>query len=209
MIIGLFGSLGSTKTIGGVHYCHSERLRGKKIISNIKLNFPYEKIDLEGLFKIAFSENVHLKKEFFGNSVLFLDEIHNIVDARKSTSNLNTYFTQFVTQIGKLDCTLIFTSQIFTSQIDLRIRELCNVIGTCFKLDKETGQILIFTDRIAKKPILACIYFEVVMFGLDNPNNPKAIYTYDPEPYFNMYDTREIVLLDREKFIGKRRSGFI
>lgn len=202
MIIGAFGNLSSGKTATCVKYCYENLQKGKKIISNIKLNFEYKHLELDELFEIAFSDNVQYKKEFFFKTILFIDEIHNIIDARRSNSQLNTKFTQFVTQIGKLDCTLLFTSQIFSSQVDLRVREMCNVIITCFRTD-DKGKLLVFEDRISQKNVYIWCIMEVLFFGVDSKDNPKTMYSYNPKDIFEKYDTREIVLLDRDKYLKK------
>lgn len=197
MIAGIFGNLSSGKTLLGVKTIFEEKQKNPnlKIISNIYLKMDYDQLDLEGLLS-----KVAEDKEYFRNAVLFIDEIHNLVDARKSTSNLNVDFTRFVTQIGKLNCNMIFTSQIFSSQIDLRLRELCDVLFFCKRVN-EKGQAMILRERKVNEKIFIFVTYFFKEFG--GLVFKQGKFVFSPEKYYGLYDTEEIVVLDRTKYLSK------
>lgn len=195
MIFGLFGNLSSGKTITSIMLIDNY-FKNQPVISNIKLNFDNAiTLSIEKLYDYAINN-----PEYFLNKILLVDEIHNIVDARRSSSSLNTKFTLFLTQLGKLDCTLFFTSQILSSQVDLRLRNLCDVFIFCERVLENPTDVFNIKRITKDKIYIKCLMYIKVMSGLDYK---RFKFIYDPSQYFNSYDTREIVLIDREKYLVK------
>lgn len=196
MIIGIFGNLSSGKTLLAVKLLKDEMDKNPntKIISNIYLKFPYKFLDMESLVTEIISN-----KEQFENALLFIDEGHNIFESRRSTSKVNVDTTRFITQIGKLNCNLIFTSQMF-SQADIRIRELCDILCFCARIDKN-GRPLILQPRIVDQKIFIEVRIMIKLYG--GLSFTAKIVRFNPEPYFNLYETKEIVVLDRDKYLVK------
>lgn len=209
MIFGIGGKLSSGKTCTAVKYAYDEGLKGKKVISNIKLFFPpeIEVVYLNNEDTISFLKNnaespQTLYKMFF-HSVVLWDEITNLLNARKSGSLLNDLFTSFIMYAGKMDADIVFTYQIRGSQVDKRLREICNLYGNCYKVTQD-GKPIIFGPRIVNKKI----YIVVAMLldlGLFGSRVIKEV--YDPEPIYKLYDTREIILLDRSKYLKKGKKS--
>lgn len=195
MIVGIFGNLSSGKTVFAVSLCYSE-LKTKTVISNIKLGFKYKYLDLDQIFDAAVNNSL-----IFENSILFADEVHNLVDARRSNSDLNQKFTQFITQIGKLNCDFVFTSQVFSSQIDVRIRELCDILCFCERgaIINGSFQSLTLARRILDIPVTIKIIMLIKTMG--GAKIQQKMCYFDPQPFYKLYDTREIVLLDRSKYL--------
>lgn len=223
MIVGSFGNLSSGKTQLTVIMLENEAKQGTKIFSNITLSFPdpktqkrvnhYRMEDLPAMVKEDPGQ--------FENSILFVDELHNIVEARRSSASLNVDFTQFVTQLGKLGCDLYYTSQILSSQIDLRLREMGDLFYFCLRYFynpiKGKWEMAAMKKRIIR---LGCLYgrpnegpllpiaikysgFLRVMGGLD-VKEFKGVYV-PTQADFRKYRTKEIVLLDREKYSAANR----
>lgn len=196
MLIGIFGNLSSGKTLLGVKLLKDEYDKDSsvKIIANLQLKgMKYYKVSLDQLISLSKRD-----PEFFNNSLLFIDELHNVVDARRSSSALNTEYTQFITQVGKLNCTLVYTSQVFQSQIDVRIRELTDFIIFCNRVDSQ-GQLIISRKRIVDTPIF------IQATGLIRQHGGASWvpfkFVFDPKAYFGLYNTKELVLLDRRKYL--------
>lgn len=207
MIIGLGGNLSGGKTLTAIKLSIDlAKDNDKKIISNIILDIP----DIETIYSeseelidfiIKNRRDQDSLFEFFGNSVLLLDEARAFYSARKSSSNLNEILTSFMMMIGKLDCDVIYTYQVLTSMIDRQLREITNMHLKTYRIN-EKGNLIIGKKRILKEKIyiLAEIY--------EPKTSDEIVYTgkkfvYDPEPYFNMYNTREVVLVNREKYLSK------
>lgn len=196
MIIGIFGNMSSGKTVLAVKLAYDEFIKKKaKIISNIELKFPYKFIDSDSLITTVIQQ-----PNIFYESNFLLDEAHNYLESRRSSSSVNLRFVMFLTQLGKLSCSLIMTSQMIR-QIDIRFRELMDVVIVCNRID-EKGNIILENDRILKKKILIQCKGEIYLHG--GATILPFCFVFDPEPYFKLYNTREIVIIDREKYVVKR-----
>lgn len=204
MIIGSGGLLSGGKTVTFVRFLKEGQEEGKRIISNIKLvGIPYQFITFEKFIEILqkYRNDQDMLMKIFYNSIMFWDEARNLVSARKSTTNLNEMVTSFLMMAGKLDCDVYYTFQVLTSMIDLQLREITHFFLECERID-EKGQVIIGGKRILEGQK---VYIRVKLMQLIND---KLEYTgrnfvYDPAPYFKYYNTREIVLLDREKYLTK------
>lgn len=203
MIIGLNGNLSGGKTITAVKLLYDDFIKGRKIISNINLNFDDELAvmcinnhDLISLIKNNYS-NPKALREIFEDTTFFMDEVGFLINAR-SRGNLNELITGFLMMVGKLNCNVIYTSQIQQSQTDLRLREITNVICFCQKISAINYQPIIFGERIVKEPILIQVEAKFYI-GLDRLKRTKTV--FNPSPYYHMYDTKEITTLDRSQYL--------
>lgn len=191
MIIGIFGNLSSGKTLTA-YYLIDRLGKGKEVITNSTNKRGYIVVDLDYLIVKAKSN-----PELFYNKILFLDEAHTIVDARRSSSSLNTDYTMFLTQLGKLDCILIYTSQILSSQIDLRLRELTDYYLFCSKINQYGGSVVSHSRILNYQVYIKVKGFVKLMGGL---KFKKLNFVFNPNYLFNQYDTRQILMLDRDKY---------
>jgi len=203
MIIGLGGNLSGGKTITAVKIAYELGLKGKKIISNIHLNMPeninYEYMPSDKLidFIKAYYEKGWKLKEKFYNSVLLADEIVHLLSARRATSGIAELLTNYFMMCGKLNQDVIMTYQLGTSQLDNRIREaVMNKEGTCLRCTKN-GIVFNNTDRILNEKVYILIIWKQNFGAL---GVRRSYEYYNPEEYFKMYDTREIVLMDRNVY---------
>lgn len=209
MIFGIGGKLSSGKTVTAVRYAYDEGKKGKKVISNIKLFFPkkIEVIYLNNTDTIEFiknnAENPETLYKLFSHSVILWDEITNLFNARKSGSLLNDLLTSFIMYCGKMDADIVFTYQVRGSQVDKRLREICNIYANCYRVT-EDGKPLIFSPRIVNKKIYIIV---AMLINLDLLGQRIVKQIYDPEPIYKLYDTREIILLDRSKYLKKGKKS--
>lgn len=188
------GQLGQGKTVFSVFLLHNAYKKGKKILSNVHLNFPYKFMDMEMIYDKGKNDT-----KYFKDKVLFIDELHLLMESRRSSASVNVDFAQnILIQLGKLDCTFICTTQLL-SQVDLRIRGFAKYIITCRKVAREGG--LIASDlRILPFDILIDLEIATVYSERDIEIEYA---TFDPKPYFELYDTREIIQFDRAKFLKR------
>lgn len=203
MIFGIGGKLSGGKTVSLVRFAHHYGLKGKKVIGNIKLNFPNNiKTEYMGnetfvdFLKYNLQKPQVLHNKFF-NSVLILDEIVNLVSARRTSTALNEMVTNFLMMVGKLDTHVGYSFQVRDSHTDIRLRNVTNIYGNCYRVD-EKGQVLMTDDRIVDKKIFIVLDLELD-FDLRGIKIVQDV--FDPEPYFHLYNTREITLLDRTRYL--------
>lgn len=179
---------------------------GKKIISNIPLfEFPDKSrisyIESEDLIAFIMKnyKNQEEIKRIFLNSTLFIDEAKTILDAHRSNSSVNVLVTQFLMMLGKLDCNFYYTFQIFGSQIDIQLREITHYIFECKRIDENGNDYN--GKRIANVPIFINVkIFEVTEEGLIFTGSE---FTYKPDEFYKYYNTREFIVVDRDKFLKK------
>lgn len=198
--------LSGGKTVTGVRFCYDHCLISKKkVISNIFLDFggkikveimPFEELII---FLATNYTNTDAITEKFKDSILFLDEVVNLISARKSNSNLNELITNFLMMVGKLDCDVFYTYQIQESQVDLRLREITQITSECYRLTSEG-----FVDPLdpnSKRILHEKVYILVVEdINKGKLGISRRVFVYDPTPYYQFYKTREITLLDRQNY---------
>lgn len=184
---------------------------GRKVFANIALHFPKPYDDLYTYIPTEdFPKEVTGNPERFQDSIILLDEAAVILEARRSSAGVNLDFTQFITQLGKLGVDLFYTAQILTSQIDLRLRELGDLYVFCNRMVFINGvwRPAYTMPRILPKetPIMIdAVAVLRIMGGLQQKINR---FKYLPKEFdFSLYDTREIVMVDRERF-KKPKSPF-
>ena len=204
MIIGLGGNLSGGKTVTAVRFAYEQGLKGKKIISNIKLNFP-ENIQVEYMsnpefiefIKINYENSEALKRKFY-NTVFLADEIVHLLSGRRTTSTIAELLTNYFMMCGKLNQDVVMTYQLGTSQLDNRIREaVMNKEGICLRCTNK-GIVFDNSERILNEKIYILIIWQTSLGFL---GNKRGYEIYDPSIYFPMYDTREIVLMDRTVYL--------
>ena len=169
------GKKGSGKTLNAVKCLYEKYKEGRTIYSNIHLNFPHKPITKEVLNEI-------LKQNFLSEAVIFLDEVHTIVDCRRSMTGNSIKFGAFFTQSRKRNVDVIGTTQ-FIGQVDIRFRNNCD-----YFLEHKK----IYIDRKIQNP-----KFIILVSWFDNMYNYlKPTFIKSPSDYFNLYDTNQIIYYD-------------
>lgn len=203
MILGAGGNLSGGKTVTFIRFLLEGHKEGKRIISNIKLiGIPYTFMTFEKFIEILqkYREDQAMLQKIFSNSIMFWDEARNLVSARKSTTNLNEMVTSFLMMAGKLDCDVYYTFQVLTSMIDLQLREITNFFLDCTRIDTK-GKPIIGKPRILTEKVF--ILVRLMVYQKEELVWTGKKFVYDPSPYYQYYNTREIVLLDRERYLSK------
>ena len=172
MICGFIGDVGSGKTasmINEAYYLHVTT--GKKVISNLHLNFDHEYITLEDFLTMV--DN----KEGLQDCILLLDELHIWMDSRTSMSKRNRAVSYFGLQTRKVSVDLFYTTQ-YINQVDLRIRNLTNVLIECYtsksKVNNENYTLNVIHVRRTNK-------------------TSTLKHIFKTSNVYNLYDTNEII----------------
>jgi hypothetical protein len=167
MLIGITGSLGGGKTLYMTRCLYKEKQsRGNaRVISNYKLNFPFEFIEATEIFEM---------KESLKNTIMGIDEFHIFLDCRKSSNKKNTLLTYFILQTRHLGVHLYFTTQDI-GQVDVRLRRMLDILVYCQKLH--------IPD-----------YFKLRIYDYrDTMNITQSQHLFYGKPYYDLYDTTEII----------------
>lgn len=175
MIIGLEGGMGSGKTIMMVRYLLKDFANGHKIFSN----FGLRHIDYEFL-------NIHdlMEDNNLQNLSVGIDEITVFLDCRKSSSKMNRYISYFVLQTRKRNVNLYYTTQSFR-MIDKRLLEHTEFQIVCSKIYNEYGNEI---DGVRRYAILD-------LRDITDIRNIKIKrLKLDITPYYDFYDTNEVIL---------------
>ena len=139
MLMGIYGDVGSGKTILGVEVAY----RNPKIpvYSNIKLELPnYQPLEITDIFKLQASES---------GLLMFLDEAYTWIESRTSSSDVNRYISYIGFQSRKRDIDIICTAQL-RSSLDLRFKDMENLSVFCFDRPNPKTSKEDFKYRIVK-----------------------------------------------------------
>lgn len=203
-IIGGGGKLSGGKTVTFIKFLvdmyNEQEL---KIISNIKLkHIPHIHLTSDQfiLFIKSNMENQQKLRNMFYKSIVFIDEARNLFSARKSSSNLNEMMTSFIMMLGKLNCYFFYTFQVWDSMIDKQLREISHLVLNMERIDENGNPVV--DDRKVDYPIF--IKVNILIPTKDELVNTGKFFIFNPNPYFKYYDTEEIVLVNREKYLSKR-----
>lgn len=173
MIVVFIGNLGSGKTLSMTKFLYADFLKGKRIMANYGLKFPYEKIDFNKAYELLQDED--LKRVSIG-----VDEAHIFLDSRSSSTKKNKLISYFLLQTRKRSINLYLTTQYF-NQVDKRLRQVTDKLIICSKIKLNSG--LLFENDVYKKNMLG--EFE-----------PQARLFYNPQNFYKLYDTNEIIKFD-------------
>lgn len=172
MIVGFIGNMGGGKTLSMVKYAYEKYLSGFTIYSNIHLDFPHKKLDLELILDYANEDKQ------FPKSVFLIDEAHIYLEARRSASKRNIVITYFILQTRKKDILLLYTTQNFY-QVEKRLREQTDVRISCYT-KKVKGRMM----TLNKMEVLK----------MEGTQRHSSIFC--SEDYYHLYNTYEVVPLE-------------
>lgn len=136
------------------------------VATNYKLvGIDFKYINASDLFDI---------KQQLKDTILGIDEFHIFLDSRAFMKPSNQQLTHFILQTRHLGVNLYFTTQDI-SQVDLRLRRQLDFLAYCTSTPYEN-------------------YFKVkVVDYRDVLNIHSNDFIYDGSPYYDLYDTTEII----------------
>ena len=167
--------MGSGKTLSLVRQAYHYYLEGFKVLSNMKLNFPYTQISSKDIMEFAKNQTS------LYDTVIVIDEMHIFLDSRRSASKKNLMGSYFVTQTRKQKVKLLGTTQ-HRHQVDRRVRDNTTLFVDCQKID------LPMKNKHGVPYIL-----------ITNHMNSRSNYekvSFIGNKYFSLYDTEEIIFDD-------------
>jgi GTPase SAR1 family protein len=174
LIIGFIGDMGSGKTLSMVKLAYSLYNKGYRILSNFRLNFPFEYFSLEDVLGYAESDTN------FVNTIFLVDEAHIFMDSRRSSSARNLALSYFILQTRKKNVWLFFTTQYY-HQVDKRLRASTNAFVECtFKS---------YTDQYRLQRNMCLNIFNIVRSN----NIVVKKFIFNANPVFNLYNTNEVI----------------
>lgn len=169
-VIGIIGPKGSGKTVLLAYLLYKDYLSGRSIVSNFDLAFDHKQRNFSELVKLP---------DFLQNATAGYDEFHLAVDSRRSTSKTNIDFDTFLSQLRKLNCILIYTTQIF-EKLDKRVRNQTDIL--IFPVEDREGVFIYdIKDRWTGETIK---YLKL---------NMNPIFDAD------LYNTNQVILFDNEE----------
>jgi hypothetical protein len=170
---------GSGKTLFLVRQAYIGYKKGKKIYSNVDLNFPYKEID--------YNDIVNCKYE---NAIVILDEIHQLLPSRRSMSDININICDgFLSMVRKKGLE-IFGSTQTQRKVDIRFREESDYIYLCEKwahLKGRWAQVTESEDLDINIPIMISVLACQTFSG-----SIKKFY-FEGNPLYDIYNTRQII----------------
>jgi len=180
MLTGIFGALGSGKTLLLVYLAHIQKYTHKKIvIANFQLSFA----DI-----IESAEEMILKmddyeKQFKGKNICFvIDELGGILKATDFMQSYNEIMTDICLKSRKRRIDIIYTAQ-HHMMVDRMVRRITDVIfKPIFNQEKQT-------IKINPKEFDGEFWLEGESFS------------FNPPDYYNFYDTDEVIYPNKEAVV--------
>ena len=170
-IVAVVGDRGDGKTVTMTALAYAYEKEGKKIFANFTLiGIPYTKITFQDLADFP---------EYLSDGVVLLDEGHIGIDAYQVFNSRVQNITKFSTQTRKRKLIVLFSTQVFTT-VAKRLRNMTNYIFECNKTNVKGVVNVNVYDRNQIK---------------NGGGYIKSI-TIDGRPFFDMYDTNEIIELE-------------
>jgi len=165
MLVSILGDIRVGKTLYATILAYWSN---KKIYSNYKLNIPeYHKLEPTDLFKLP------------NNCEVFIDEAYAWLESRTSGADFNKCNTYILFQSGKRTINIYLTAQLFSS-VDIRFRNMSNVIVEVYKYEEEELFEYVFYERIRGE-----LFYRNTWY--------LPFITAEQFKYYDLYDTLEIV----------------
>lgn len=196
------GGTGSGKDVLMMRYltwCYSKRKR--KVISNCYIN-GIDHIELNN--NQLYEKILNKEHEFFRDSYLYITEAHYLFESRAAISNVNRVLSQFLTQINKLNCKILFNHQLL-NQVDVRLRDFVNEIIITEKYVIRDGE-LVKPSFLDDRKLTDQIYIKMIINFQDyvGRDHFELLGWFIPnEDDFVVFNTEEIITFDREKYLIK------
>lgn len=184
LVVGIKGLKGSGKTLLMTILLYIEYKKGKKIYTNYKVSFPHKIIDVKKMIEL----DVELQ-----NTVIGIDELHMICDARRGGRKQNILMSYFILQSRHRSVNFYYTTQ-FDRQVDVRIRENTDINMVCENLyidSDNDGFNDLFRILIQDRRIRPVQLRQKIVYG---------------KPFFDQYNSDFIIDIFNMKQINKLKK---
>jgi hypothetical protein len=179
------GGLGSGKTLRMSIKAKDDYENGWKVYANYdfkdkdgNISIPYKKINPNDLINGLFNDELD-------NAVICMTEAYTFLDSRYSGSESNRYISYFILQTRKRRIKFYYDAQLIGS-VDIRARGVTNRIYECHKMVKDRDK-----DH---EDINNIIGFYYNVYEDDGTNYVETLDIEDAIKYFNLYNTKDILL---------------
>jgi len=183
MIRVITGYMGSGKSLYAVRWIYRNRKKFKTILTNSPLEF--------GDVNVIVSPDPLQDVRFATPPILiFLDEVHLIMDSRRAMSKRNVAWTHLLTLIRKMDTEIIMTTQSIP-QIDIRLQFFLKTYW------EAQGLRWMVTDEGDIQPFFVYDAYKIDFDPWTGERkrfylHTEAVWYYNAAKYFSLYDTNYI-----------------
>lgn len=206
MLIAIVGEKGSGKSLTAVKFIVDKKIFA---FTNFKL------IGIKNFQRLKFTDIISIKKyetkrgreitekslnwDFWNKAVkehknfcVFLDEIHNIIHARRFMEKNNILLSKWVSQIRKIladsddNHLYIITQQL--RKIDIDFREMLDLIITC-------------KPKIIRGELYIKLFFYDSLENYNNNIRKNYSMIYKASKYYKYYETLELIFFGEHEFI--------
>lgn len=171
------------------------------IYTNYNLDIPTKKISFD------FIKNCVENKTQFNKAVFGIDEIHQLIDSRRTQSKKNQIISYFCLQSAKRNVHILGTAQYF-GQIEKRLRQNTKIRVMCSpvvkRINKNNKTEFInyeFSSREIPEQIQNIFYIKNTIFiktidDIGNENYKHKVKYIKAKEIFNKYNTKELIGFD-------------
>lgn len=164
MLIGIFGNIGSGKTL--LLTIFALLSNKSQILANYNVkSVKYRSLELIDLIELP------------DNTDVLIDEAYTWLESRASLSRINLYISYMIFQSRKRSIDFFITAQL-ESTIDIRFRQLCHVHFLCYNItDTDNNTIAFYYEVYYNQKSLGTFY----------------LYEQDVREFYSCYDTNEVI----------------
>lgn len=185
MIHIVLGAQGSGKTLYMVQVAYKAYQAGKQVYSNIALKFPYKQLTYDDIVDCKLRD-----------CIIIIDEIHQLLPARNSISKESREIVDgFLSMVRKANVEVYGSTQTIR-KIDVRLREELDYLYTCRKYFYLKGKWTEILHTVSADADTLCM---ISVKGLQVFNNTEISLCVYANPYYNLYDTYQIIKIKRVK----------
>lgn len=185
MIHLVLGRQGSGKTLFMVAVAYREYLKGRKIYSNVALNFPFTPLKYADIVKARLKD-----------AVVILDEIHILLPSRNSLSKRSRIICDgFLSMVRKQGLDVYGSTQTIR-KVDVRFREEADYIYDCDKFAYQ-GRTWVEITHNQNLPPSTPILIKVA--ATETFSGQHIDFTFLGNGYFKMFDTNQIIVVKEDK----------
>lgn len=179
MINLVIGRQGSGKTLLLVKKAEEYFNSGRKVYSNVHLNFPYSPIDYNDIVNCEYE-----------NAIIILDEIHLLLPARNSMSKRNREICDSFLSMVRKKGLVIYGSTQTERKVDIRFREEADFIYRCTKYAFINGR---WTYISQSKKLDKIVPINIKTEIWDSYTENILIQFFRANRLFDLYDTTQII----------------
>ena len=180
MVVAIITGLkGDGKSTLSTMFAYNAYKGGRPVYSNYGLKFPYTELRINA---------VKEELEQLQDAMFVVDEAYQYIDSRNAMSKGNRGISYLVLQTRKKGIDLIL-NLLQKGLGDLRIRENSDYVYDCEAMKVVDNRLV----RCSIEDIENQRVSVISVYRADVRMRRLSRFVFDPRPYFNMFDTRELI----------------